>query len=124
MASSFRGWGSSWAQTWERVSNPNAMYGSVTIRFTATAVPDQPLGFISGSASFSISATGSLSAVGQQPSQSGGTVRRGTAWLKSPKRAHTHHLPNYNLTRLHQDDQVVTELLIGLVTQGFFDGNR
>jgi hypothetical protein len=30
----------------------------------------------------------------------------------------------YNLTRLHQQDQEVTELLVGLVTQGFFDGNR
>jgi hypothetical protein len=30
----------------------------------------------------------------------------------------------YNLTRLHQQDQEVTELLVGLVTQGFFDGNQ
>jgi len=36
MASSFKGWGGSWAQTWDRVTNPNAMYGSATIRMSAT----------------------------------------------------------------------------------------
>lgn len=38
MASSFKGWGSSWAQTWDRVSNPNAMYGSASITITATGL--------------------------------------------------------------------------------------
>ena len=45
MASSFNGWGNSWAQTWDRISDPNAMYGSATIRITAagtlTAVTQQ-----------------------------------------------------------------------------------
>lgn len=29
----------------------------------------------------------------------------------------------YNLTRLHQQDQEVVELLVSLVTKGFFDGD-
>jgi hypothetical protein len=29
----------------------------------------------------------------------------------------------YNLTRLHQQDQEVAELLVALVTKGFFDGD-
>lgn len=29
----------------------------------------------------------------------------------------------YNLTRLHIDDQRVTELILSLVTEGFFDGD-
>jgi hypothetical protein len=36
MASSFQGWGGSWAQTWERISDPNAMYGSASIGISAT----------------------------------------------------------------------------------------
>lgn len=36
MATTFNGWGDSWAQTWTRITDPNAMYGSATIRFTAT----------------------------------------------------------------------------------------
>lgn len=36
MASSFKGWGNSWAQTWDRISDPNAMYGNASITFTAT----------------------------------------------------------------------------------------
>lgn len=38
MASSFKGWGTSWAQTWDRISDPNAMYGSASITFTATGL--------------------------------------------------------------------------------------
>lgn len=49
MASSFQGWGSSWAQTWDRISDPNAMYGS---------------------ASIAISATGTLSALNATPAES------------------------------------------------------
>ena len=28
----------------------------------------------------------------------------------------------YNLAELHRDDELVTDLLVGLVTKGFFDG--
>lgn len=129
MASSFQGWGSSWAQTWERISNPNAMYGSVTIRITTTGtLTAANNGFISGSASISFGATGVLSYTGQPetPPQSGGTVRRGTAWLKSKRRNALPEIDTqtYNLTHLHQADQEATELILALVTQGFFDGNR
>lgn len=30
---------------------------------------------------------------------------------------------DYNLTRLHQDDQEAVELVLALVTEGFLDGN-
>lgn len=30
--------------------------------------------------------------------------------------------PSYNLAQLHQDDELVTDLLIALVTKGFFNG--
>jgi len=46
MASSFKGWGNSWAQTWDRISDPNAMYGSASITFTATGIASGP--FIDG----------------------------------------------------------------------------
>lgn len=36
MAASFNGWGSSWGQTWDRISDPNAMYGSASITISAT----------------------------------------------------------------------------------------
>lgn len=36
MATSFNGWGSSWGQTWDRISDPNAMYGSASIVVSAT----------------------------------------------------------------------------------------
>ena len=36
MATSFEGWLSSWGQTWDRISDPNAMYGSASITITAT----------------------------------------------------------------------------------------
>jgi hypothetical protein len=65
MASSFKGWGTSWANTWERISNPNAMYGSVTIRVTTTGtLTAANNGFVSGSASLSIGATGTLTFTG------------------------------------------------------------
>jgi len=31
---------------------------------------------------------------------------------------------DYNLTRLHQDDQDALELVVSLVTEGFFDGDQ
>ena len=31
---------------------------------------------------------------------------------------------DYNITRLHQEDAMVAELIVALVTKGFFDGNR
>lgn len=51
MAKSFKGWGNSWGQTWERISDPNAMYGSASLTVSASGVltganlnpPDNPL---------------------------------------------------------------------------------
>lgn len=36
MVASFNGWGTSWAQTWDRISDPSAMYGSAAITISAT----------------------------------------------------------------------------------------
>lgn len=60
-------------------------------------------------------------AVPELPSVSG--VVRGGGFRKQ-RDLHDWSRQTYNLTRLHQQDQEVTELLVGLVTQGFFDGNR
>ena len=35
MAASFKGWGESWGATWDRIRDPNAMYGSTSLRITA-----------------------------------------------------------------------------------------
>lgn len=117
MASSFQGWGTSWAQTWERISNPNAMYGSVTIRVTAAGTLETAnTGFISGSASMSFSADGALTSIGTQQAGSGGVFRKSKRQQsRDAKQSSTQHVD-----RLHQDDQQVTELLVALVTKGFF----
>jgi hypothetical protein len=39
MATSFKGWLSSWGDSWGTVTvDPNAMYGAVTFTFTATGI--------------------------------------------------------------------------------------
>lgn len=64
---SFNGWGTAWAGAWGATSfNPNAMAGSASFSFTATGtLTAGGSGFVSGSASFVITATGTLTAVGQ-----------------------------------------------------------
>lgn len=50
VTSSFNGWGNSWAQTWDRISDPNAMYGSASMTFmalgslTSTSAAGKPVG--------------------------------------------------------------------------------
>lgn len=42
--------------------------------------------------------------------------------FKSPKDVTDWVEDTYNLTHLHRDDQLAAELLVSLVTQGFFNG--
>jgi len=43
---------------------------------------------------------------------------------RGKRHSHARLLPgtDYNLAQLHQEDEAVTDLLITLVTKGFFDG--
>lgn len=67
MATSFRGWGTSWANAWGPIAvDPNAMVGAAGFTLTAIATltsGSQP-GDISGSASLTFSAMGVLTALG------------------------------------------------------------
>lgn len=121
MASSFKGWGSSWAQTWDRISNPNAMYGSVTIRFTATgaASASESTGSISGSASIQFVATGSLTHIGVQQSDGGGGGAHGVDGYKQhkPKIVSDSYEDDLRAEIITQDDEILA-VIMSAVTCG------
>lgn len=121
MASSFKGWGASWAQTWDRISDPNAMYGSTTIRFVATgaASTGEAPGSMSGSAFIQFLATGSLSHTGAQQSTGGGGGAHGIDDNKrrNPKIAADSHEDDLRAEIIIQDDEILA-VIMSAVTCG------
>lgn len=121
MASSFKGWGTSWAQTWDRISNPNAMYGSVTIQFTATGVASasESTGSISGSASIQFAATGSLTQIGEPQSAGGGGGAHGVDSYKQhkPKIVSYSYEDDLRAEIITQDDEILA-VIMSAVTCG------
>jgi len=67
-------WYNSWLDSWGSVTtDPNAMFGSTTVRITATGTLES--GAATGSASITITATGELTAFGQKK-KSGSNAHR------------------------------------------------
>lgn len=66
MAASFKGWGGSWGQTWDRISDPNAMYGSASFAVSAagTLTGIGSTNEMQGTAGMQITATATISATG------------------------------------------------------------
>ena len=82
MSTVFKGWGGAWGDSWGPVVvDPNAMYGSAALRFTAaatiTGAGAEP-GDMVGAAVFALSASAVLSVAARpRPGASSGYGRRG-----------------------------------------------
>ena len=94
MASTFTGWGNSWADTWGAgVTAPGALSGAAPVQLGATGTLTA-IGHIAGSASLSLAASGTITDANAPPvspiAPAGRAPRRGEwpAWLNLP---HTPH---------------------------------
>lgn len=175
MATSFKGWGSSWSNSWGAISvDPNAMTGAAGFALSATAQATATF-FASGNTQLTFGAAAELTAIAQLSGTAditlgasgellnGGSVigdmsgsaamtfsaigvltdpnafkypdnfEQGVAGRNKPAKDYL----SENLLRQHKardqkatgkynlqlDDTLATELIVALVTEGFFDGD-
>lgn len=128
MATSFRGWGTSWANSWGPIAvDPNAMIGAAG--FTLTAIATLTSGVapsdISGSASLTFSAIGVLTDPNATANQ-GWDTSQGVARKNKPtERNHYVDFLNRQFerkSRLQKEDQLACEFIMALVQTELLDG--